>query len=126
MLALVAVTVGSFYGIATREIGLPSLNAAYEGTQSLALKGLQALNAAGYFGVTPPDPFASSQLATSTMTDRDVLREVQKKLNEKGYFVGIADGKMGHQTKMQIDRYLRNNGLSKNTSPATLLERLKK
>jgi len=126
MLALVAVTVGSLYGIATREIGLPSLSAPYEGTQSLVHEGLQALNVAGYAGLAKPDPLASSQLSTSTMTDRDVLREIQKKLNEKGYFVGVADGKMGRQTKMQIDSYLRNNGLSKNTSPATLLERLKK
>lgn len=125
MSAMVAVVLGSLYGIATREIGLPSLNSTYESTQRLALEGLQKLHFAGSFGAAQPDPLASFELPTTPMTERDVLREIQKKLNEKGYFVGVADGKMGRQTKLQIDRYLRNNRLPKNMSPTTLLARLK-
>lgn len=48
-----------------------------------------------------------------TNTTGNVVRRLQAELNRKGYSAGPVDGVMGSQTRLAVDKYQRNNNLSR-------------
>lgn len=51
------------------------------------------------------------EILCEAKTTNSVLREVQNKLNAKGYAVGSADGIMGIRTRAQLEKYQKDNNL---------------
>lgn len=46
------------------------------------------------------------------LSDADVIKDVQKELNAKGYFVGIPDGKLNQATRDALTKYQQSAGIA--------------
>jgi hypothetical protein len=116
---------GGVYGIASHDAGLPSLRRPYAAVQNWIDSAMPTSLVARLF-TTPSSPqLVSTDRSIALMSQRNITREIQQRLNAKGYKVGTPDGFMGMQTKKQMSRYMQEHGISNSASPREVLENLR-
>lgn len=81
-----------------------------------------AHQSAGRTGDAAPATIAGNDLST----DRSVVTDLQKRLNELGYDAGPADGQMGPKTRTAIRSYQKKSGVAPDGRlTASLMERIR-